>query len=90
MIVSANNGSSVNMREKPNPQGKIICTVPIGTKVDILSQPSTDWAQIKYKDKIGYMMTQFLKENTSITQADLQRIYDSLKDALKTIETILK
>jgi len=58
--VYAKSGQTVNMRSKPNKSASIGERVPIGKTVDVLEK-GTDWCRVKYKDKTGYMMTEFLK-----------------------------
>lgn len=58
--VYAQSGSTVNMRSKPSKSASVVERVPIGATVNVLEKGS-DWCRIKYNDKTGYMMTEFLK-----------------------------
>ena len=47
--------------------------------------------QVTYNGKTGYVMNKFLGEQKAqITKEDLQRIYNSLKSTLQTIENVFK
>lgn len=61
-IVTAPSGGTVRMRKAPSLNAKILYNIPLGTKVTI-EVPGEEWAQISYKNKIGYMMAKFLKIN---------------------------
>lgn len=87
-VTTANKGT-VNLREKPEKNGKILAQIPYNTKLEIEYHDST-WSKAVYNGKIGYIMTEFLSSGKSITKSDLQQIYDSLKATLATIEKILK
>lgn len=57
--VTAENGSTVKMREKPSTSCKVYWHVPVGAQVELLSWEG-DWAHISYNGFDGYMMRQFL------------------------------
>ena len=86
-VKTANKGT-LNMRTAPN--GAILMQIPNGTKLEAESEG--EWSKITYKGKIGYVKTEFLStgNDTIITKDDIKKIYDSLQQALKTIEKILK
>lgn len=78
------------MRETPSKTGLLICTVPIGTEVTVVSKVDDDWSKIQYNNQVGYMMSQFLtNETTYVTKAELQKIYNSLSETLKIINEVL-
>jgi len=77
------------MREKPSETAKVLAKIPYGTKLEV-STTTSNWSEVTYNNMKGYVMNKFLGESNSITKADLKRIYDSLQQALKTIESILK
>lgn len=55
----------VNMRAVASKDGKIIDKLPEGTIVEIGESKllaNSGWTHIKYNDKTGFMMSQFLKE----------------------------
>ena len=89
MIVTAASGKTVNMRATPSTLSTVIGQIGVGTEVTVLEK-ADEWCKIETSKGTGYMMTKYLKEQGTITKADLQKIYDSLSDALKTIEKILK
>lgn len=89
--VYSSNGGAVRMREAPSTTAKIIMTIEPNTEVELL-QKSADWSKIKYAGKEGYMMNKYLITNSSssVNKADLQKIYNSLKETLDLINQILK
>lgn len=58
--VTAPGGSTVNLRKTPVPNGKLVDRVPVGDEVEVLSSQLT-WSLVKWKEKTGYMMTQYLQ-----------------------------
>ena len=88
-FVNTPNKGTLNMRERPSSTAKIIAQIPNGTKLEVGTTTET-WSEVTYNGMKGYVMNKFLGENTTITKTDLQRVYDSLQQALKTIENILK
>ena len=86
-VKTANKGS-LNLREKPN--GKVLAQIPNGEKLE--AQSEGEWSKVSYNGKTGYVKTEFLSisQDKIITKEDLKKVYDSLQQALKTIETILK
>ena len=50
----------VNMRENPNMEAKVLTVLSMGTKVEFIDEIG-NWAEIKYNDKNGFMMKQYLK-----------------------------
>lgn len=58
-VVVADSGSTVNLRAKASTAGKIIMRVPLGTTVEIIA-PGENWAEIKYGNRTGFMMAEFL------------------------------
>lgn len=59
MYVDSNNG--LRLREKPNTESEVICTVPYGKEVETVYQVK-EWYRVKYDDKAGYMLGEFLTE----------------------------
>ena len=59
MIVTAESGKTVNMRQGPGKCYPVVCAVPIGSVVTG-NMESDGWAFIHYKGQSGYMQSQFL------------------------------
>lgn len=93
MYVSTPNQGTLNLREKPNTKGMILKKISCGTVLDC-EIVDDEWAKVSYEGETGYVMTKFLTQEIvnkpSITREDLQKVYDGLKEVLKTIENILK
>ena len=91
LIVTAQSGSTVNMRVQPTTTSKIIQAIPLATEVELVEKTSSTWYKIRYEDKEGYMMAKFLKQKQStVSQEDLRSVYNSLSETLTLIEKILK
>lgn len=58
--VVAESGSTVRMREEPNRHAETLKKVPVGSIVKVLNQ-ETDWWQIWWDEKVGWMMRKFLR-----------------------------
>ena len=86
-VKTANKGT-LNLRAEPN--GKVLAQIPNGTKLE--AQSEGEWSKVGYNGKIGYVKTEFLSvsQDKIITKEDLKKVYDSLQQALMTIEQILK
>ena len=92
MIVKTSNNGPLNLRTEPNANSPVLARIPNGTKVTIIPH-NEKWGKTTYNDKEGYVMLSYLVEETvekTITKDDLQKIYDSLKTTLATIESVLK
>ncbi|MGI6694670.1 MAG: SH3 domain-containing protein [Christensenellales bacterium] len=64
MFIKTENGKSVNMREEPNTNAKIITTIPYGRTVLVYSGfISSQWAHVQYGMFNGYVMKKFLTSN---------------------------
>lgn len=61
--VTAENGRTVNMRKEPDKKSTIIARVPVGDQVEIL-ETHVYWDKVSYGGKDGYMMTEFLREDS--------------------------
>ena len=57
--VTAMSGSTVKMRSKPSTSDGLYWEVPVGAEVQV-AEISGGWAKVRYGDRTGYMMTEFL------------------------------
>lgn len=83
------NGATVNMRMKASRSAPLVDQVPIGAKVEVISQ-DTDWSHVTYNSKKGYIMSQYLvtgdfdpgvkdqEEFITVKRSELQKVYDLL------------
>lgn len=91
LIVTATSGKTVNMRTQPTTTSSIIQAIPIATEVELIEKTSNQWYKIEYSGIQGYMMSKYLKQKQStISQEDLRKVYNSLSETLTLIEKILK
>ena len=89
-FVNTANKGTLNLRAEPSSSAKVLARIPYGTELEVESINS-EWSKTKYESHTGYVMNKFLAEKTNqIKKEDLQRIYNSLKSTLSTIESILK
>ena len=65
--VWAPSGKTVNMRKGPSTSKALVERVPIGAEVTVLEK-EPDWCQVKWKNFVGWMMTQFLVFEDPSTQ----------------------
>lgn len=60
MVVTADSGSTVNFRARPDTKAALLARVPVGEVVQVLTI-SGGWATIQREGITGYMMEQYLK-----------------------------
>ena len=88
--VNTPNKGTLNMRAAPSSSSMVLAQIPYGTALEA-EFTSDDWSKVTYNGKTGYVMNKFLGESsTQVTKDELQRIYNSLKSTLQTIENVLK
>ena len=92
LIVTADIGSTVNLRSSPSRTAPILTSIKLKQEVELIEKISDDWCKIKYNKYEGYMMAKYLKVpgQSKVSQDDLRAIYNSLKDTLVLIEKVLK
>ena len=68
MIVTADSGTTVNLRAKADIGGALVCRIPLGETV--LASPVGDgtWSAVTWGIRNGYMMTKFLRERETAAQ----------------------
>ena len=88
-FVNTPNQGTLNMRAEPSSAAKVLAQIPNGTQLEVQATTET-WSEVTYNGNKGYVMNKYLGENKNISKTDLQKIYDSLKSTLATIEKILK
>lgn len=67
MIVTAESGSTVNLRSAAGMSYPVLDKVPVGTQVDAISS-ANGWVYIQYGTRRGYMMEKYLKEADAADQ----------------------
>lgn len=60
MVVTADSGSTVNLRTRPDKAASVLAKVPIGEAVQVLNVED-GWATVQRDGVTGYMMAQYLK-----------------------------
>jgi uncharacterized protein YgiM (DUF1202 family) len=88
-FVNTANKGTLNLRAEPSASAKVLARIPYGTEIEA-EFTNSKWSKVEYNGKIGYVMSEFLGDKTSVTKESLQKIYTSLKETLKIIEEVLK
>lgn len=78
--VWAPTGDSVYLRPRASTNANYICKVPIGSQVEVLGTTSTGWSGVRYGEKTGYMMNQFLVDALPGEDAGQQTAQESTVD----------
>lgn len=66
MVVTADSGSTVNLRSRPDTKAPLLARVPVGEAVTVLTI-SGGWATIRRGGVTGYMMEQYLKAQEAVS-----------------------
>lgn len=66
MVVTADSGSTVNLRSRPDTKAPLLARVPVGEAVQVLTI-SGGWATIQREGITGYMMEQYLKAQEAVS-----------------------
>lgn len=62
LYVNTANGKGLNMRTRPNTDGKILTTIPNGSAVTLFWYENSSWAYVAYRSYFGFCMTRHLSE----------------------------
>lgn len=63
--VTAESGSTVNLRSYPSRDAVVRVRVPIGSVVEVLERTDETWSRVRWERYTGYMMREFLLEEGS-------------------------
>lgn len=64
VVVYAENGAPVKMRQEPSSNCKFYEEIPVGTEAELLSTKG-DWSRIRIGTKTGWMKSEFLSADDS-------------------------
>ena len=84
MVVTADSGSTVNLRSRPGKNAPVLAKVPIGETVQALTI-SGGWATIRRGGVTGYMMEQYLKAQ-GVTSPTLEERVKQLEERVTALE----
>lgn len=93
VLPSGATGSTVNMRKSPSKSADIVCKVPVGSDIDVISDQG-QWCEIDYGGRVGYMMSNYIEydgqsgETETLTAEDQARIDQALKTIEEQVEII--
>lgn len=89
LYVSTANGKSLNMRARPDSNGKILTTIPNGSAVTLFWYENSSWAYVAYRSYFGFCMIRHLTEkepaagnttgNAAAAQEDPNKMYKGFK-----------
>lgn len=100
MYVYTENGRTLNLREAPNTNSKVLVQIPYGDEVWISYKVDGTWSYGHWGGQFGYMQTRFLVSTqptarprpattaTPNADADRQAALDALNKELKTLKTL--
>ncbi|MFH1512723.1 MAG: SH3 domain-containing protein [Bacillota bacterium] len=63
MYVYTSNGKSLNLREEPSTNAKVVASIPYGAAVNVYQPYSSTWYSVGYKGITGYVMSKYLVTN---------------------------
>lgn len=85
MIVTAKNGSSVNMRKGPSLTAALVRKIDIGQQVTVTGE-SGEWSKVVYGGNTGYIKTEFLTAPEAAGTDILSALYaarEAINDAIR-------
>lgn len=86
MVVTADSGSTVNFRARPDTKATLLARVPVGEVVQVLTI-SGGWATIQRDGVTGYMMEQYLKAQ-GVTSLTLEERMKQLEERVAALEGV--
>lgn len=84
MVVTADSGSTVNLRTRPDKAASVLAKVPIGETVQVLGMED-GWATIQHDGVTGYMMAQYLKAQDEASPTLEERV-KQLEERMTALE----
>lgn len=86
MVVTADSGSTVNLRTRPDKAASVLAKVPIGEAVQVLDVEN-GWATIQRDGVTGYMMAQYLRAQGEASPTLEERV-KRLEERVKALEGV--
>ena len=84
MVVTADSGSTVNLRTRPDKAAPVLAKVPIGEAVQVLNVED-GWATVQRDGVTGYMMAQYLRAQGEAAPTLEERV-KQLEERVKALE----
>ena len=89
-IVKTQNGGPLNLRQSTSTSSSILAQIPNGAKLEV-AKVNENWYQTTYNSKTGFIVSKYIVESTgNVDKTQLQAVYESLKNTLTLIESVLK
>lgn len=88
MTVTAESGSTVNRRTRPETSAPILDRIKVGTQVQVLATDGT-WSTVQFDGATGYMMSKFLTSDSAastVTLDELQASVETLKEQYEELK----
>lgn len=91
-VVTADNGTTVNLRQGPSTSTSVQKAVRVGTIVDVTEEYNGEWAKVKTDGLTGYMMRKFLRETADSVseQVTITLDYDLAAALLAALRSVVK
>ena len=86
MVVTADSGSTVNFRTRPDKAAPVLAKVPIGEAVQVLGVED-GWATVQRDGVTGYMMAQYLMAQGEASPTLEERV-KQLEERVKALEGV--
>ena len=90
MMVWSANGKPVNLRNSYSRAAAVIAQMKVGSIVEVLGYPADGWAKVKYGDKTGYCMTEFLQEDTTDKTAEAEAALTEARELIDKALSLLR
>ena len=90
-IVWTANGKPLNLRKSFSTSSTIIAKMPVGSEVNVIDYPNDTWANVEYKDKIGYCVTEYLRDPDAEPEnkQEINNIIEQMQLQLYQMQTTL-
>lgn len=85
VLPSGAKGNTVNLREKMDKNSDVVTRVPVGSVVTLLDDFGA-WCFVRYENKTGYMMSNYLEYDGQDGESITQEQYDQINNALEIIQ----
>lgn len=81
MIVTATNGKTVNMRQRPSTASALVKQINIGDMVTVLDA-TAEWAKCVHGSHTGYIMTKYLDEPAKAPEGEILASLYAAREAI--------
>ena len=79
----ANVNESVTLRKAPSTNGEAVCKILLSEKVGVIEETNAMFSKVRYGDRIGYVMSQYLSSSEPKTTISYYMYVDNVSKAIK-------